>query len=93
MNILEWRKIPERRRMAFDVLHQRETQEMLDTLEADHPGRCQHAANDGFAATRALGFIEGYQSALDALRSLAESLPLPPENIPVTWNTEEPQLK
>lgn len=91
MNILEWRKNPERLSLAMDMLSQQTMREMLAVMDTEHPGRKMHGANDGFGATRALGRIEGFQEALEMIHSFAVPLPSPPESIPITWNAVKEQ--
>lgn len=90
MNLQEWRSNPERRALALDMLRQPTLQEMLSIMDGpEHPSRQQHGARDGFGATKALGRIEGYQEALDKLRSFVEPLPLPQEQLKVTWGVDK----
>ena len=90
MTLLDWRKNPERLSMALDMLNQPTMHEMLAVMEAEHPAKQQRAVADGFGATRVLGQIEGFQEALNMLRSFAEPLPTQAEDVPTTWNVGLP---
>lgn len=88
MNLEEWRKNPERLSLALDMMNQQTMKEMLAVMEIEHPGRRHERVSDGFGATRVLGRIEGFQEALEMLRSFSQPIPKPHETIPVTWNAE-----
>lgn len=91
MNLLEWRQNPDRRSLALDMLNQPTMREMLAVMEQEHPMRQESKLQDGFAATLAVGESRGFQKALNMIRSFAEEIPTPHENIKVTWGepTEE----
>lgn len=72
------------------MLNQPTLKEMLAVMETEHPARQQHRAHDGFGATKALGRIEGFQEALNMLRSFAEPLPANVEAPKITWGAQEP---
>lgn len=91
MTILDWRKNPERLSLALEALQQPAMIEMLAVMEEEHPAKQHRAVADGFGATRVLGQIEGFQEALNMLRSFAEPLPSAPEEIPTTWNVGLPE--
>lgn len=91
MTLLDWRKNPERLSMALDMLNQPTLREMLAVMEAESPDKHQRAVADGFGATRVLGQIEGFREALNMLRSFAEPLPGPSEDIETTWGVDLPE--
>lgn len=93
MTLLEWRKSGERRSLAIDMLNQPTMQEMLAVIEAENPARRIGKLSDGFEATLKTGEIKGFQLALDMLRSMAEPLPIPQQDIPITWGVEPPETK
>lgn len=90
MTLHEWRKSPERLSLALDALGNYTIKEMLAVMELEHPAKQQKIVNDGFAATRALGQIEGFQLALDMFVSFGKPLPASPEDISVTWGADLP---
>lgn len=91
MTLLDWRKNPERLSLALEALTQPVMREMLAVMEVEHPAKRQRAVADGFGATRVLGQIEGFQEAMDMLRSFAEPLPSAPEDVATTWNVGLPE--
>ncbi len=90
MTLLDWRKSSDRRSVAMDMLSQPTMVEMLYVMDMEHPGRQKHPVTDGFGATKALGYIEGYQDALTMLKSFAEPLPAAMETIQTTWGVDLP---
>lgn len=90
MTLQDWRKSGERRSLAIDILSQPAAKEMLEVLESEHPGRKLSHLRDGFEASQWAGFIQGYQTCINVLRSLSEPLPEPTEDIPITWNADVP---
>lgn len=91
MTLIDWRKNPERRSMAIEAISQPAMQEMLRVMEmVEHPAKQQRAVADGFGATRVLGQIEGFQAALDMLKSFTEPLPAPMEDVETTWGVDLP---
>lgn len=90
MTILDWRRNPERLSLALEALMQPAMREMLAVMESESPDKHERALVDGFAATRAIGQIEGFRAALNMLRSFAEPLPTAPEDVATTWNVGLP---
>lgn len=91
MTLIDWRKNPERRSMAIEALGQPALREMLSIMElVEHPAKQQRAIADGFGATRVLGQIEGFQAALDMIKSFTEPLPAPMEDVETTWGVDLP---
>lgn len=90
MNLLEWRKSSERLSMAMDMLNQPTMREMVEVMESEHPAKQQQVLADGFAATRAIGKIEGFQLAMDMLRSFAKPIAKPQEDVQTSWGVDLP---
>ena len=67
---LNWRKQSDKLLNASKVLSSPVTQEMLATLELDHPARQPLVVPDSAQGMKTLGYIEGYQRCLDLFRSL-----------------------
>lgn len=87
MNITEWRKSPEHRSLALEMLNQPTMQQMLAVLQGeDHPARQFRSLRDGFDATIAIGEIRGYQEFLNNLVSMTKEISISQEDLPVKWS-------
>lgn len=92
MTLHEWRGNGERLAMAYEVLHNPVLVEMLSILDnAEHPAKVGRALRDGFDASVFSGEVTAYTKCLRDLRSFAEPLPLPREEVPITWNAKIPE--
>lgn len=88
MTITQWRQDNDHRNAALEVLKNQTLQQMLAIMDMEGPAKTPQRVTDGFGATKALGEIEGFQRAIDTLRSFAEPLPVSGrEDVPITWNT------
>lgn len=91
MTLLDWRKNPERLSLALEALTQPAMREMIAVMDAESPGKQHRLCGDGYAASYTLGEIDGFQEALNMLRSFAEPLPSAPEDVATTWNVGLPE--
>jgi hypothetical protein len=65
-----WRRQTDKLQAAARILTSHDFQDMMATLELDHPARSNLSVVDGLQGMKLLGVIEGYQRCLDLIRSL-----------------------
>lgn len=89
MNVREWRSRADLRAAANELLNHPTFKAMLAVAEETSPAWSPRKLQDDTDCIFELGKIYGYNGALSLLRTMADPLPVPNPQVPVSFNAEQ----